>query len=262
MPVEASWRGRAARFGGSKWPSLSRLSRVIAFDRAGLGASDPAPVATVAGQIEDLIALLGELGPSVVVGHSWGGLLAQLVAFRSPALVAGLVLVDPSHEEVLAAAPVWARAAQAATGRGVVLLRALGLFPRMARSMGAGMAARCTDDPRIRAALVGAFVDSYRLPYQVAMIGQEYRLATTSVPVARAARRGQTLPDVPLIALSATTGASRGLRERSTELVGNVVASVPRGRHVLVDEAGHYIHHDQPQQVVDAVEWVLAQAAR
>jgi pimeloyl-ACP methyl ester carboxylesterase len=36
----------------------------------------------------------------VLAGHSWGGVLVQLLAFRRPELVAGLVLVDPGHEEM------------------------------------------------------------------------------------------------------------------------------------------------------------------
>jgi pimeloyl-ACP methyl ester carboxylesterase len=34
--------------------------------------------------------------PCVLAGHSWGGILVQLLAFRRPHLAAGLVLVDPS----------------------------------------------------------------------------------------------------------------------------------------------------------------------
>jgi pimeloyl-ACP methyl ester carboxylesterase len=39
-------------------------------------------------------------GEPAVAGHSWGGALVQLLAFRRPDLVAGLVLVDPGHEEI------------------------------------------------------------------------------------------------------------------------------------------------------------------
>src|SRR6202012_649536 len=39
-------------------------------------------------------------GPCVLAGHSWGGVLVQLLAVRHPDLVAGLVLVDPGHEEM------------------------------------------------------------------------------------------------------------------------------------------------------------------
>ena len=53
-------------------------------------------------QVDDLVSVITGLGagPCVLAGHSWGGLLAQLLAFRRPDLVAGLVLVDPGHEEM------------------------------------------------------------------------------------------------------------------------------------------------------------------
>jgi pimeloyl-ACP methyl ester carboxylesterase len=45
----------------------------------------------------------------VLAGHSWGGMLVLLLAFRRPDLVAGLVLMDPGHEEMGSALPLPAR---------------------------------------------------------------------------------------------------------------------------------------------------------
>ncbi|MFF0345539.1 alpha/beta fold hydrolase [Kribbella sp. NPDC004875] len=59
--------GFAAVFQG-----LVRDHRVIAYDRAGYGMSDPAPL-TLDLQVGDLVAVLEEVGPAAVVGHSWGG---------------------------------------------------------------------------------------------------------------------------------------------------------------------------------------------
>ena len=42
----------------------------------------------------------------MLAGHSWGGVLVQLLAFRRPDLVAGLVLVDPGHEEMDSGLPL------------------------------------------------------------------------------------------------------------------------------------------------------------
>jgi pimeloyl-ACP methyl ester carboxylesterase len=42
----------------------------------------------------------------LLAGHSWGGILVQLLAFRRPDLVAGLVLVDPGHEEMESLLPL------------------------------------------------------------------------------------------------------------------------------------------------------------
>jgi pimeloyl-ACP methyl ester carboxylesterase len=93
--------------GAASWqrvmPLLAPHVRVAAYDRAGLGGSDPAPgLATIDRQVDDLASVITGLaaGPCVLAGHSWGGFLVQLLAFRRPDLAAGLVLVDPGHEEM------------------------------------------------------------------------------------------------------------------------------------------------------------------
>jgi pimeloyl-ACP methyl ester carboxylesterase len=92
-------------------PVMSLLAphvRVVAYDRAGLGGSDPrvGPV-TIDRQVSDLASVIDGLAADryVLVGHSWGGILVQVLAFRRPDLVAGLVLVDPAHEDMGAALP-------------------------------------------------------------------------------------------------------------------------------------------------------------
>ena len=80
---------------------LAARFRVVGYDRAGYGLSDPPDQLTLDLQIDDLAALAAELGGGcVIAGHSWGGLLAQLVSWARPDLVAALVLIDPSHEQM------------------------------------------------------------------------------------------------------------------------------------------------------------------
>src|SRR3984885_2290104 len=90
-------------------PLLAPHVRVVAYDRAGVGGSAPAPgLVTIERQIDDLASVITGLGagPCVLAGHSWGGMLVQLLAFRRPDLAAGLVLVDPGHEEMDSALPL------------------------------------------------------------------------------------------------------------------------------------------------------------
>jgi pimeloyl-ACP methyl ester carboxylesterase len=81
-------------------PRIAGFARVCVYDRAGLGRSAPAPAGrhrTAITQVDELHALLARAripGRYVVVGHSWGGLLARLFASRFPRAVAGVVLVD------------------------------------------------------------------------------------------------------------------------------------------------------------------------
>ncbi|MGH3291816.1 MAG: alpha/beta fold hydrolase [Trebonia sp.] len=99
--------------GAASWqrvvPLLAPYVRVAAYDRAGLGGSAPAPgLPVIDRQVGDLTSVVTGLaaGPSVLAGHTWGGILVQLLALRRPDLVAGLVLVDPGHEEMEGGLPL------------------------------------------------------------------------------------------------------------------------------------------------------------
>jgi pimeloyl-ACP methyl ester carboxylesterase len=99
--------------GAASWqrvmPLLAPHVRVAAYDRAGIGGSAPAPgLVTINRQIDALASVIVGLAaePCVLAGHSWGGILVQLLAFRRPELAAGLVLVDPGHEEMESGLPL------------------------------------------------------------------------------------------------------------------------------------------------------------
>jgi pimeloyl-ACP methyl ester carboxylesterase len=241
-------------------PSIAPMATVVALDRAGLGLSAPDVGLSVARQVDDIAAVLAHIGPAVVVGHSWGGLLVQLVAWQNPGSVRALVLVDPSHEDVFASIPLHLRVASAAMGPTLTLAHTVGLFPRLARPMAHKLAALCTPDPGLRSAIEAAYLQSYRHRYQVRMIGRENRLAIGSRARVRHARANARPPDAPMIVLTATTGKLPALQQRSTSLLAGVAATAPHGRQILVENAGHYIHHDRPDAVVEAITTVLAEA--
>ncbi|UUR09343.1 alpha/beta fold hydrolase [Sphingomonas glaciei] len=76
----------------------AKSHRVIAFDRPGFGYSDR-PRSRVWTPLEQgglIIQALQQLGVqrAVVVGHSWGTLVALAIALEEPALVQGLVLLS------------------------------------------------------------------------------------------------------------------------------------------------------------------------
>ena len=77
---------------------LGQTTRTCAYDRAGLGNSPPMRgVHDARDEIADLQRLLGAAGirpPYVLVGHSYGGMLARLFASERPEETAGVVLVD------------------------------------------------------------------------------------------------------------------------------------------------------------------------
>jgi pimeloyl-ACP methyl ester carboxylesterase len=87
------------------WPAIFEairpVTRVCAFDRAGLGPSDPQPrtsqtAADVVADLHGALAAAGETGPFVPVGLSLGGLFVRFYASTYPDAVAGLVLVEGS----------------------------------------------------------------------------------------------------------------------------------------------------------------------
>ena len=84
-------------------PDVSKFARVCSYDRAGYGWSSAGPMPRTSEQIvKELHALLaasGEKGPYVLVGHSFGGYNVRVYTDKYPTDVAGLVLVDTSHED-------------------------------------------------------------------------------------------------------------------------------------------------------------------
>jgi pimeloyl-ACP methyl ester carboxylesterase len=83
-------------------PRVSSFTRVCTYDRGGYAWSDPGPKPRTFAQLNlelrDALAKLGEHGPFVLVGHSYGGPVARNFAMTYPKDVAGLVFVDAAHE--------------------------------------------------------------------------------------------------------------------------------------------------------------------
>jgi pimeloyl-ACP methyl ester carboxylesterase len=82
---------------------LPRTVRSCAYDRAGLGWSEPGPgPRTMRQEVLELHELLDAArtpSPLLFVGHSIGALNVRAFAHTYPIEVAGLVLVDPTHED-------------------------------------------------------------------------------------------------------------------------------------------------------------------
>jgi pimeloyl-ACP methyl ester carboxylesterase len=95
-------------FGGAAedWEKIAQAlageTTVIIYDRAPYGASSAARDARtprdIAADLDGLLRELGVTGPVVLVGHSAGGVYARAYAAAHLDRVAGMVLVESSHE--------------------------------------------------------------------------------------------------------------------------------------------------------------------
>lgn len=88
-------------------PVLERLDGRVgacAYDRRGSGASEGAPGPRgwyeLLDELRRIHQALGASPRYVLVGHSLGGLYARLYAADRPGDVAGMVLVEPAHEDM------------------------------------------------------------------------------------------------------------------------------------------------------------------
>jgi pimeloyl-ACP methyl ester carboxylesterase len=88
---------------------VSRFAHVCAYDRAGLGWSDPVSgPRSFDDRARDLHSLLQRAdvpGPYILVGHSYGGYVVRRFAAAYPQRVSGIVLIDSPDE-------VWSFAAE------------------------------------------------------------------------------------------------------------------------------------------------------
>jgi pimeloyl-ACP methyl ester carboxylesterase len=91
-------------------PEVAQFARTISYDRAGNGLSPKGPTPRdgkqIAAELHAALQNLHAAPPYILVGHSLGGPYIRVFAGLFPDEVAGLVLVDPTQEDLLA----WAKA--------------------------------------------------------------------------------------------------------------------------------------------------------
>ena len=238
-------------------PRLAGSCRVIAYDRPGMGASPsikgPRSSERMATEVAVLIERLDQ-GPAILVGHSLGGLIAVEAFRRSSDLVAGLVLVDSADPAVL-------------SRKGIVALQrfsiwlpralaAVGLWPRMARSVAHKEATATAQDTPFEEALAQGLLenllsDSSRRTSSAELTG----LVDGSTSVV--SEVGADSIEVPLVVLSATKGGtSKNMRAEWTGNHRTLAKSSSQGRHLEI-EGGHYLHREQPSAVIEEIIAVL-----
>ncbi|WKX70748.1 alpha/beta fold hydrolase [Streptomyces sp. XD-27] len=249
--------------------AAAEFTTSVLYDRAGTGWSDQVPLPRTGAEVTDelrrLLHAAGVPTPYVLVGHSLGGAYARHYAQRFPDDVAGLLLMEPAHEDWDAHMPdprlmVEVEDPHAAAGEGTpepgeeLLQQIRDLFTQML----AGWPAP------IRERLVDLHLD----PVRGCTGPREKNFRTLYGELRRA---GDT-PDVPTIVLTAMAldpmmswfmpeQLERQMNEGKRALYEALAASVPHGENRVLDDAGHsWLHVQRPDAVLQAIRDLLDRA--
>lgn len=236
---------------------LAASTRVVAYDRAGLGWSDPAPEPHDAQQsAQDLHAALqaaGIHGPYVVVGHSYGGLVVRAFTDLYPDEVVGMVLADASHPDQ------WARIPESNDGRTVAAGNLVtGYLARLGAIRLFGLsAALYAGLPEQPAAEIKAMLAR---PHSWSTSGNVIALWGTRTRAQ--VNQARSLGALPLAVLSATERPDFGKAEMNAQQADLVTLS-SNSLHLPVAGATHeglVARSEYAQVVVDAILRVMEAA--
>ncbi|MEO8506876.1 MAG: alpha/beta hydrolase [Betaproteobacteria bacterium] len=208
-----------------------RFTRVCAYDRPATVGVDQEPTrsdpvhhpVTAAEGVADLHALLAAAhaqGPYVIVGHSYGGLIARLYVSTYPDAVAGLVLEDALSE---------------------------GLYDRLTAAQREVLEAiNSLPEPVYT---VSSFAQVIAAPPARAM---PMVILTADLPPISAddVASGVLPPSVTVEFVNALWSAQIAAQTALARLF-------PSARHITNTNSHHYIHLEQPQIVIDAIREVV-----
>lgn len=226
--------------------------QVLAHDRAGYGASDPA------GGPRDLGALAAELGTVVaavphrrlvLVGHSWGGPVVRTLAADLAAqgrAVAGVVLVDPADELADLYFTPTVEVMNRVQGHAMVLLDRAHLLHRLQRSATRGLPEAYREQAAASVATAAA----------ARTVREEARHITRGLRHLRL--DPPDLRGVPLTVISGRRPEGLGRRLRDELTAAHRERAGPRpgagaGRFVAAERSGHLVPVDQPELVVEEI---------
>lgn len=257
-------------------PAVALHTRACVFDRAGLGFSDAADRPnTSENVVEDLHKLLAGAGirpPYVMVGNSLGGANVQVYTYRYPSEVKGLVLVEPQHEDETS------RLDKASQGnlkkiyamveeQNNYCLEAAqkGIKPNSPEQMNCVGNPEATYGPTLGAVVRAA---TTKASYWHATVDESNAMTVSDEQLRRLRRPFGDLPIVVLtrgVSPYAVPGqpqsaVNKAMEDENAAIQKEIAALSTRGKQRVVLGAGHVIHAEKPEAVIDAILDVLNQA--
>jgi pimeloyl-ACP methyl ester carboxylesterase len=235
---------------------------VCVVDRAGIGWSDPprGPV-TIDGMARDLHALLGAAGiapPYVIAGQSMGGIVARRFQAAYPDEVAGMLLVDSSHEDQARRFGwrdgSWPNIKRAAA-RQARILGARRLAANLGRVDG-------LDAESLARETVPEYAGAARM---ISLSSRERNIVVREILLmARSQAQPQDLGTLPLTVITAASPERREWPSwRLWEQMQEEFAALSAGAtHIFAINAGHHVHLDDPELVAQAIRDLVGRARK
>lgn len=229
-------------------PKVAEITRVCAYDRAGLGHSEEGPyprsAKQVVSELDQLVSATELKPPFVLVGHSNGALYSRLYERMRPEKIAGLILLDPNPENATECPelPAFTRSVYgmlvSLSDIGIPRLLLPVLFPipdYLTKVEGEEFAAL-----RARGNFLRALLSETDAMCQL---------------IEQTRESGAPAEDLPVRVLSADRDAGNEITNLHTQWS----QSIPGAELRLVEGSGHWIQRDQPKVVIDAIANMIRQ---
>jgi pimeloyl-ACP methyl ester carboxylesterase len=246
------------QYGSLTWDSvqggIGEFTRACSYDRAGIMWSEPGPRPrdgeTIAGELAAVLETAGEDGPFVLVGHAFGGAYVRIFAGQNPDAVCGMVLLDSSHPEMFtrfAEFGIEQEIPDKQIRPLILFLSHLGMPGRFKGNL-YHLSPDVYDPTQafLPQSSMAWFDESAEAPNTLAQAGQVESLGNIPLIVLAAARSSQNLQ-------------YQDLQKEWLEVQQELTLLSENSEFRALQEAGHYIQFDQPQEVIEAVRDVVRQ---
>ena len=206
---------------------VAEFTQVLAYDRAGLGRSEPGPkprtALKIATELRTALKAAHLNPPYVLVAHSAAGFYIRVFAKTYPSEIAGMVFVDTTPED---------------------------FFDQLT----------AFQSPRERK----DFAQQIEQYLSRASEGRKAEWAALREQ-AEEAHAAWPLPDVPVILITGMKNEpekSPEAKQLWLQMQNEWLKRIPKAKHIVTQRSGHYVQLEEPELVVNAIREVAEAAAK